>query len=79
MSKGSEYLDIPVIGRVIAIWDEVLFKLRVSFDGMLTSYKLFSEYIHRIEAHLDLVVEFLDIHSSVFFEFCLDEELIEFW
>ena len=79
MSKVSVYLDIPVIGRVIAIWDEVLFKLRVSFDGLLSSKKVFSEYSHRIEAHLDVVVEFLEIQSSVSFEFCLDEELIEFW
>ena len=64
---------------MIAIWDEVLFKLRVSFDGMLTSYKLFSEYIHRIEAHLDAVIEFLDIYSSVSFELCIGEDLIEFW
>ena len=79
MSKGSVYLDIPVIGRVIAIWDEVLFKLRVYFDGLVDRKEIFSESSHRIESHLDVVIEVLDIHSSVYFELCLDEDLIEFW
>ena len=72
-------MDIPKIGRVIAIWDEISFKLRVSFDGLVARKEVFSEYSHRIEAHLDVVIEVLEIHSSVYFELCLDEELIEFW
>ena len=61
---------------VIAIWDELLFKLRVYFYGLVTRKEVFSEYIHRIEAHIDVVIEVLDIQISVSFEFCLDEELI---
>ena len=55
------------------------FKLRVSFDGMVIRKEVFSDSSHRIETHIDMVKEVLDIKRSVFFEFCLDEELIEFW
>ena len=64
---------------MITIWDEVLFKLRVPFDGLIIIKEVFFESIHRIEKHLDVVKEGLEIQSSVYFEFCLDEELIEFW
>ena len=73
------YLKIPVIGRVIAIWDEVFFKLRVSFDGLVTRKEVLSQSSHLIETHLDEVIEVLEIQSHVSFEFCLDEELISFW
>ena len=63
---------------MITIWDEVLFKLRVSFDGLVIRKEVFSESSHRIETHLDLVKEVLEIQSSVYFELCLDEDLIEF-
>ena len=76
MSKGSIYLDIPGIGRVIAIWDEILFKLSVSFDGLVTRKDVFSESIHCIEIHLYVVIEVLEIQSIVYFELCLDEYLI---
>ena len=79
MSKGSVYLNIPGIGRVITIWDEVLFKLRLSFDVMVTRKEFFLEYSHHSEAQLDVVIEVLKIHISVSFEFYLDEDLIEFW
>ena len=79
MSKVIVYLKILRIGRVITIWDEVLFTLRVSFDGMVSSKKVLSEFSHRIETHLDVVVEVLEVQSSVSFDFCLNEELIEFW
>ena len=64
---------------MIAIWDKVLFKLRVSFDGLVTRKEIFSDSSHRIERHIDVVKEVLEIQSSVSFEFYLDEELIEFW
>ena len=64
---------------MIAIWDKVFFKLKVSFDGLVISKEVLSESSHRIERHLDVVKEVLEIHSSVSFELCLDEELIEFW
>ena len=79
MSKGSVYLNISRIGRVITIWDEVLFKTRVSFDGLLTRKKVLSEFSHLIDTHLDVVVEVIETQISVSFEFCLDEEFIEFW
>ena len=74
VSKVSVGLCIPIIGRVITIWDKLLFKLRVSFYGLL-----FLESSHRIETHLDVVVEVIEVQSSFAFEFYLDEELIEFW
>ena len=64
---------------MIAIWDILFFKLRVSFGGLVIRKEVFSESSHHIETHLDVVKEVLEIQSSVFFEFCIDEELIEFW
>ena len=46
---------------------------------MVTRKEVFSESSHRIETNIDVVVDFFEIQSSVSFEFCLDEELIEFW
>ena len=79
MSKGSVYMDIPELERVIAIWGKVFFKLRLSFDGLVIRKEVLSESSHRIERHLDVVKEMLDIKSSVSFEFCIDEEHIYFW
>ena len=63
---------------VIEIWYEVSFELRVFFDGLVISNKVFSEYSHHIETHLDVVVEFLEFNSSVAFELYIGEEFIEF-
>ena len=79
MSKGSVYLYIPGIGMVITIWNEVFCKLRVYFYGLVTRKEVLSESSHCIDTHLDLVVEVLEIQSSVSFEFCIYEELVEFW
>ena len=68
---GSVYLNIPRIGRVIKIRDEVFFKLRVSFDELVTRNRVLSEFIHLIGKHIDMVVEVLEIYISVAFEFCL--------
>ena len=65
-------MSIPIIGRVITIWDEVFFKLRVSFDGMVSRKKVFSESSNCIETHLDLIVEVIEVQRIVSFEFCLD-------
>ena len=43
---------------------------------MVTSKKVFYEYSHRIETHIDVVVEVLEVQSSVSFELCIDEEFI---
>ena len=79
MSKGSLGLCIPRIQRVIAIWDEVFFKLRLLFDRLVIRKKVFLESSNRIDTHLDVVVEVLEVQISVAFELCLDEEFIEFW
>ena len=76
MSKGIVYLNIPIIGRVITIWDEVFFKLRVYFDGLVIRKKVLSESSHRIQTHIDVIVEFFEVKSSVSFELYLDEEFI---
>ena len=72
-------MDIPGIGRVIAIWDEVFFKLKVSFDGLVISKEVLSESSHWIDTTIDVVKEVIEIQISVSFEFYLDEERIEFW
>ena len=66
-------MDIPGVRGVIAIWDEVLFKLRVSFDGLVIRKEDFSESSHRIERHFYVVKENLEIQRSISFEFCLDK------
>ena len=38
------------------IWDKVLFKLRVSFCGLVNRNEVFSWFGHYIETHLDVVV-----------------------
>ena len=63
-------------GRVITIWDEVFFKLRVYFNELVIRKKFFSGSSHRIETHLDVVVEVLEVQSSPPFELYLDEEFI---
>ena len=61
MSKGSVYLDIPGVGSVIGVWDKLFFKLRVSFDGLVIRKEVLYESSHRIERHLDVVKEVLEI------------------
>ena len=65
--------------EVITIWDEVFFKIRVYFDGMISRKKVFSESSHRIDTHIDVVVEVIEVHSSVSFGLYLDEDFIDFW
>ena len=64
---------------MIAVWDRVFFKLRVYFDGLVIRKEVLSESSHRIETHIGVVKEVLEIQSNVSFELFLDEELIEFW
>ena len=72
-------MRIPIIGGGVTIWEKVLFKLRVYFYGMVSMKEVFQEYSHRINTNLDVVVEFLEVHSSAAFELYLDEEFIGFW
>ena len=46
---------------MIAIWENVFFKLRVSFDGLVIMKEVLSESSHRIEIHIDVVIEVLEI------------------
>ena len=39
---------------------------------------VFSDSSRRIEAHIDMVVEVLEVQSSAAFDLFLDEDLIEF-
>ena len=70
---------IPGIVRVIKIWYKAFFKLMVLVDGQVIRKKFYLKSSHRIERHIDVVIEVLDIQSSVSFEFCLDEEIVELW
>ena len=49
----------------------------MSIDGLVTKNKFLLESIHRIDTHIDVVVEVIKVGSSVSFDFCLDEEFIE--
>ena len=78
MPKVNVGLRITRIGMVVMIWDKVLFKLRVYFGILVSRKKIFSESIHHIQTHLDVVVDFTDFHISVYFEFYLYGEVIDF-
>ena len=41
------------------------------FDGLVSRKKVFFEYMHRIETHIDVVVEVVEVRISVYFELCL--------
>ena len=64
MPKGSVYMNSIIIGRVITIWYEVFYNLGVSFDGLVTSKKVFLESSHHIEPHIDVVIEFINVKRS---------------
>ena len=66
-------LCIPIMVRVRAIWDEELFKLIVSFDVLVIRKKILLIYSHRIETHLDVVVEVFEVQRSFTFELFLNE------
>ena len=79
MSEGSVYLNVPKIGRVITIWDELFSKLRVYFDVMVSRKKVFLESSYHIETHIDVFVEVIEVQSSVSFDLYIDEYFIGFW
>ena len=58
------------------IWDEVFFKLRVSFDVLVMRKKIFLESSNCIETNIDVFVEVLEVQRSAFLEIYLDEEFI---
>ena len=53
-------------------WDIVLFKIRVSFDGLVIRKKVFSESSNHIETRLEVLVEVLYVYSSVNYNFYLN-------
>ena len=76
MSKGNVVLFIPRIGRVNTIWGEVFFKLRVSFNVLLSRKKFFLDSSRFIETHIDVVLEVIVVQSSVAYELCLDKDFV---
>ena len=73
MSKGSVGLIVPIIGSVITIWDKLLFKIRVSFYGLVRRQKVFLKSSNRIETHLDVFVKVFEAQSSVAFKLCIEK------
>ena len=65
MSKVIVGMCITIIVRVITIWDELFFKIIVSFGGMVIMKMVLLESSHHIETHLDVVVEVIGVQSSV--------------
>ena len=74
--KGIVGLCIPRIGRVKNIWDKLFYKLIVSFCGLVSRKKFLLGSIHRIDTHIDMVVEVIEVQGSATFELYLDEEFI---
>ena len=52
------------------------FNLRVTFDKMINRNKVLLDNSNFIETHIDVVIESLEVQSSVAFEFYIDEEFI---
>ena len=67
MSKGVVYLAIPGVGAVIGICDNVFFKIIVLLDVQEIRKKVYSEFSDSMERHIDVVIEILEIQSSVSF------------
>ena len=61
---------------LITIWYELLFKLRVYVDVLVTRKKVLLESGNRIYTHIYVVLEVLKVLISFSFELCLDEEFI---
>ena len=57
VTKGSLFLFVSIIVRLRTIWNEVLVKLGVSFDGILISKVLLLESIQPIETNMYMVLE----------------------
>ena len=50
----------------------------MSFDGLIIRKKVFLESSNRIETNIAIAVEVLEAKSSVAFEFCIDEDFMEY-
>ena len=58
------------------IWEEVLLKLGVSFDVLVIRKKVLSYSIQSTQAHIYVDLEVPDVHISVAFDLCIDEDFI---
>ena len=76
VANNSLYLNFPIIGRVIMIWDGLFFKLKVFFDLLIIRKKLFLVSSHLIDTYLYVVVEVIEVLISFSFELCIHEEFI---
>ena len=56
-----------------------VFQNKSVFYGLLSRNNVFLGSSHRIETHLDVVVEVLEVQRSLVFELFIDEDIIEFW
>ena len=63
-SKGYHYMG------------KLFFKLVASFYGLVSRKMVLLGSINHITKNLDVFVEFLEFHSSVAFELCLDEDFM---
>ena len=48
----------------------------MSFDVLVARRKIVLESSHRMNKHVDMIVEVLEVQISVAFELCIEEELI---
>ena len=62
---------ITGIVKVRAILNKLFFKIIVSFDVLATRKEVLSGSGHRMETHLDVVVEIIEVPISVSFSYIL--------
>ena len=53
-----------------------IFQNQSVFDGLVIRKKVLLKSSHRIETHINVVVEVLEVQISAAFEFYIDEEFI---
>ena len=56
-----------------------ILKTQSEFYLLVSRNKVFSHYIQRIETRFAVVVEVFEVDISFDFEFCPEEDFIEFW
>ena len=61
---------------MINICHKVFLIFGVQFYGLVIRKEIFSESSHRIETHIDAVVEVLEFQISFYFDICLDDYFI---
>ena len=79
VAKVIAVLCIIRIRRKLLIWYGVLIKLWMYFDVLVSRKKVLSDSSHCTLTDIYVVVEVIDVHKSVAFQLCIDEEFVEFW